>query len=118
MAIVPETEEGSGELRKGPISAGTGTDHKEIAKQNTKKVTIETAVRKRMMEDTSKITDFDRVRVGGTKRAKGVGCFGARGSKKRNGIEDASEIDDVGTGTQIVLWCTLCGCVRMDLRRS
>ena len=62
LAIVPETEEGSGELRKGPTSAGTGTDHKEIAKQNRKKVAMETAVRKRMMEYTSKIMDFDRVR--------------------------------------------------------
>ena len=65
MAIVPETEEGSGGLRKGPISAGTGTDHKEIAKQSKKKVAIETAVRKRMMEDTSKLMDFDWVREKG-----------------------------------------------------
>jgi len=55
LAIVPETEVGSGELGKGPNSTGTGTDHKEIAKQNRKKVAIETAVRKRMMEYTSKI---------------------------------------------------------------
>jgi len=65
LAIVPETDEGSGGVRKGPTSAGTGADHKEIAKQRKKKVAIETAVRKRMMEATSKLMDFDRVREGG-----------------------------------------------------
>ena len=52
-------------LRRGPISAGTGTDHKEIAKHNRKKVVIETAVRKRMMENTSEVISFNRVRKEG-----------------------------------------------------
>ena len=62
MAIVPETEEGSGVGRRGASSAGSGTDHKEIAKHNRKKVAMETAVRKRMMEYTSNIMGFDWVR--------------------------------------------------------
>ena len=62
MAIVPETEEGSGVLREGLTSARTGTDHNEIAKHNRKNVAMETAVRKRMMEYTSNIMGFDWVR--------------------------------------------------------
>src|SRR5260221_11611311 len=65
LAMVPDTEDGSGALRDGPISAGMGADHREIAKQSMKKVASETAVRKRMMGYTSKPMDFDRVRGNG-----------------------------------------------------
>src|SRR5258708_39740730 len=65
LAMVPDTEEGSGALRDGPISAGIGADHREIAKQSMKKVASETAVRKRMLGYTSTPMDFDWVRGNG-----------------------------------------------------
>lgn len=65
MAIVPATEEGSGEKRNGAIPVGTGTDQRETAKQSRKNVASEIAVRKRMMEDTSNIIIFDWVREKG-----------------------------------------------------
>lgn len=59
LATVPDTEDASGVLRSGPTSPGTGDDHNEIAKQSRKKVASETAVRKRMLEYTSKLMSFD-----------------------------------------------------------
>ena len=59
--MLPAMEEGSGNERSGPTAAGSGTDHKEIAKHTMKKVASEMAVRKRMMEDTSNVMGFDWV---------------------------------------------------------
>ena len=61
VAILPETEEGSGEFRKGSVSANPGTDHADMVKHRRKKVAMERAVRKRMMKYTSKIMGFDWV---------------------------------------------------------
>jgi len=59
VATFPETEEGSGEMGKDPACALTGVDHKEMVKHRRKRVAMETAVRKRMMEYTSNIMGFD-----------------------------------------------------------
>jgi hypothetical protein len=52
-------DEDSGVLRSGSTTPGRGADHKEMAKQSRKKVVSETAMRKRMMENTSDLMSFD-----------------------------------------------------------
>ena len=84
LAMVPDTEEGSGALRRGPVSAGTGADHKEIAKQSMKKVASEMAVRKRMMAYTSKLMEFDWVkREGHEECQRGWGLSTVEGKEKK-----------------------------------
>ena len=63
--MVPDMEEGSGAFAGDHSPVGTGDDHNEIAKQSRKKVASETAVRKRMLEYTSKLMSFDWVRKEG-----------------------------------------------------
>jgi len=89
-------------LRRGPTSAGTGTDHKETAKHNRNNVAIETAVRKRMMECTSNIMGSDRVREEGHENCQRDAALEVRESKKRNEIKNAWRAWRSGTGTQIV----------------
>jgi len=88
LAMVPDTDEGSGTMRPGPIPVGRGTDHNEIAKQSMKKVASETAARKRMMEYTSKLMEFDwaskRWHEEG-QRGHGIHSLGEKEKKRVNG---------------------------------
>jgi len=70
-------------LRSGPTSAGAGTDHREIAKHNRKKVAIETAVRKRMMEYTSNTMSFDWVSDKTHEVCQMGQVFGSAGKKEK-----------------------------------
>src|ERR1700739_5008088 len=80
VATLPETVEGSGEFRRGSASAISGTDQSEIVKHKRKKVPRATAVRKRMMKDTSRIMSFNWVVTKGHAgcqrnwRSKSPGC--------------------------------------------
>jgi hypothetical protein len=68
-----------------------GADHKEIAKQSMKKVASETAVRKRMMEFTSKLTDFDWTRKEGHEECqRGLGLDSA-GEKEKKRVRGQRE---------------------------